>query len=68
MQKVDFLTAQAQLARTMRQVCEDHAPVTINGMGKDEVVMMSLQDFEKLRHGKRTQQCLKNNARPNRDR
>jgi len=51
MQKIDFLTAQAQLAKTMRQVCETNVPITINGLGKDEVVVMSAADFEKLNTG-----------------
>jgi len=48
MRTIDFLTAQTQLAKTMRQVCKEGAPITIDGMGKDEVVMMSLADFEQL--------------------
>jgi len=49
MQKIDYLDAQLQLAKTMRQVCEKDTPVTINGAGKDQVVMMPLETFQKLK-------------------
>ena len=48
MQKIDYLEAQSKLAKTMRQVCEKDTPVTINGAGKDQVVMMPLETFLKL--------------------
>jgi prevent-host-death family protein len=48
MQKIDYLEAQSKLAKTMRQVCEGGTPVTINGAGKDQVVMMPLEAFLKL--------------------
>lgn len=49
MQKIDYLDAQSQLAKTMRRVCEQDTPVTINGAGKDQVVMMPLETFQKLK-------------------
>jgi PHD/YefM family antitoxin component YafN of YafNO toxin-antitoxin module len=49
MQKIDYLEAQSQLAKTMRKVCELDTPITINGAGKDQVVMMPLDTFNKLR-------------------
>lgn len=51
MQKIDYLEAQSQLAKTMRKVCEQDTPVTINGAGKDQVVMMPLETFNKLKSG-----------------
>ncbi len=48
MQKIDYLEAQSKLAKTMRQVCEEDTPVTINGAGKDQVVMMPLETFQEL--------------------
>ncbi len=48
MQKIDYLDVQSQLAKTMRHVCEQDTPVTINGAGKDQVVMMPLETFHKL--------------------
>ncbi len=48
MQKIDYLEAQSKLAKTMRHVCEEDTPITINGAGKDQVVMMPLDTFLKL--------------------
>jgi PHD/YefM family antitoxin component YafN of YafNO toxin-antitoxin module len=48
MRKIDYLEAQSKLAKTMRQVCQEDTPVTINGAGKDQVVMMPLETFLKL--------------------
>lgn len=48
MQKIDYLEVQSKLAKTMRQVCQEDTPVTINGAGKDQVVMMPLHTFLKL--------------------
>ena len=48
MQTIDYLDAQSKLAKTMRQVCKEDMPVTINGAGKDQVVMMPLETFLKL--------------------
>lgn len=48
MQKIDYLEAQSKLAKTMRHVCEKDTPVTINGAGKDQVVMMPLATFQQL--------------------
>jgi len=48
MQKIDYLDAQSKLAKTMRQVCEEDTPITINGAGKDQVVMMPLETFQQL--------------------
>lgn len=52
MQKIDYLEAQSKLAKTMRQVCEEDMPVTINGAGKDQVVMMPLATFQRLSSSK----------------
>lgn len=48
MKKIDYIEAQTRLAKTMRQVCEEDIPITINGAGKDQVVMMPLETFQKL--------------------
>jgi len=48
MRKIDYVEVQSRLAKTMRQVCEEDIPVTINGAGKDQVVMMPLATFQKL--------------------
>ena len=49
MQKIDYIEAQTRLAKTMRHVCEKDMPITINGAGKDQVVMMPLETFNKLK-------------------
>jgi PHD/YefM family antitoxin component YafN of YafNO toxin-antitoxin module len=48
MQKIDYLEVQSKLAKTMRQVCQEGTPITINGAGKDQVVMMPLETFLRL--------------------
>lgn len=48
LESIDYLTAQAQLAKTMRRVCENDVPITIDGIGKDRVVLMPLEQFQKL--------------------
>ncbi|MFQ3247597.1 MAG: PHD/YefM family antitoxin component YafN of YafNO toxin-antitoxin module [Arenicella sp.] len=48
MQKIDYLEVQSKLAKTMRQVCQEDTPITINGAGKDQVVMMPLETFLRL--------------------
>lgn len=42
------LSTQSALAKTMRQVCEANTPLTIDGAGKDQVVMMPLETFYQL--------------------
>ncbi len=48
MKTIDYLTAQAQLAKVMRTACNSHKAVAINGLGKDEVVVVSKAEYQKL--------------------
>ena len=48
MQRIDYIDAQAQLAKTMRRVCESEQPIAIDGAGKDSVVMMPMEVFQQL--------------------
>lgn len=48
MERIDYLTAQTSLAKTMRRVCETEQAIAIDGAGKDQVVMLSLQQYEAL--------------------
>lgn len=48
MQRIDYIEAQAQLAKTMRRVCESEQPIAIEGAGKDSVVMLPLKVFQQL--------------------
>ncbi|MFT5571482.1 MAG: PHD/YefM family antitoxin component YafN of YafNO toxin-antitoxin module [Cryomorphaceae bacterium] len=49
MQYIDYIDAQAQLAKTMRRVCESEQPIAIDGAGKDSVVMIPLELFKQLK-------------------
>jgi PHD/YefM family antitoxin component YafN of YafNO toxin-antitoxin module len=49
MQRIDYIDAQAQLAKTMRRVCESEQPIAIDGAGKDSVVMIPLELFKQLK-------------------
>ena len=48
MQHIDYIEAQAQLAKTMRRVCESEQPLAIDGAGKDRVVMLPFEVFQQL--------------------
>jgi antitoxin YefM len=48
MDAITYTHARANLARTMNQVCEDHAPVIITRGNDQSVVMMSLDDYTAL--------------------
>ena len=37
--------ARANLAKTMKQVCENHEPIIISRQQEEPVVMLSLEDF-----------------------
>ena len=43
-----YTAARENLATTMDQVCEDHAPVIITRNRDQSVVMLSLKDYEAL--------------------
>lgn len=48
MQALSYTAARGNLARTMQNVCDDHAPIIITRQNKDAVVMLSLKDYESL--------------------
>lgn len=48
MDAIAYSTARANLAGTMDQVCEDHAPVIITRKGSGSVVMISLDDYQAM--------------------
>ncbi|MBW9264380.1 MAG: type II toxin-antitoxin system prevent-host-death family antitoxin [Candidatus Thiodiazotropha sp. (ex. Lucinisca nassula)] len=48
MDAIAYSIARANLASTMNQVCEDHAPVIITRKGAGSVVMISLDDYQAL--------------------
>nr|WP_299242024.1 type II toxin-antitoxin system prevent-host-death family antitoxin [uncultured Halomonas sp.] len=48
MDTISYTAARTNLAKTMEQVCEDHAPIIITRSKASSVVMMSLEDYEAL--------------------
>ncbi len=48
MHAVTYNTARANLIKMMDRVCDDNEPVIITRLGKQAVVMMSLDDFNSL--------------------
>ncbi|MCV6604798.1 MAG: type II toxin-antitoxin system prevent-host-death family antitoxin [Porticoccaceae bacterium] len=48
MRSISYTSARGNLAKTMDQVCEDHAPVVITRQGERAVVMISMEDYQAL--------------------
>ncbi|WP_096086611.1 type II toxin-antitoxin system Phd/YefM family antitoxin [Agaribacterium haliotis] len=48
MQSISYTAARNSLAKTMEQVCQDHAPVAITRKGEGAVVMISMEDYQAL--------------------
>ena len=48
MNAISYTAARANLASTMKKVCNDHAPVIITRKSETPVVMMSLEDYESM--------------------
>lgn len=48
MHAISYTSARGNLAKTMKQVCENHDPVIITRNKSESVVMLSLEDFESL--------------------
>lgn len=48
MKAITYTAARSNLAKTMKDVCDDHDPVIITRKQHDAVVMMSLEDYEAL--------------------
>jgi len=48
MDAISFTTARTNLAQTMEQVCNDHAPVIITRKATAPVVLISLEDYQAL--------------------
>ncbi len=49
MKTISYTAARANLASTMEDVCNDHAPVIITRKSEDPVVMMSLEDYNAMK-------------------
>ena len=48
MDAISYTSARANLASTMAQVCNDHAPIIITRKSEAPVVMMSLEDYQAM--------------------
>ena len=48
MKALTYTAVRSNLAKTMKEVCDDHDPVIITRKKNDAVVMMSLEDYEAL--------------------
>lgn len=48
MNTITYTAARANLAKTVKQVCEDHEPIIISRQQEEPVVMLSLEDFNSL--------------------
>ncbi len=48
MDAISYTSARANLANTMAQVCNDHAPIIITRKSEAPVVMMSLEDYQAM--------------------
>lgn len=48
MDVISYTSARVNLASTMDQVCNDHAPIIITRKSAAPVVMMSLEDYQAM--------------------
>ena len=48
MKVLTYTSVRGNLAKTMKEVCDDHDPVIITREKNDAVVLMSLEDYEAL--------------------
>ncbi len=48
MKALTYTALRSNLAKTMKEVCDDHDPVIITRKQNEAVVMMSLEDYEAL--------------------
>lgn len=48
MDSISYTAARSNLAKTMKQVCNDHAPIAITRKGQGAVVLISMDDFQAL--------------------
>ena len=46
MKSISYTYARGNLARTIRKVCENHAPIAITRKGESAVVMLSMDDYQ----------------------
>ena len=63
MNALSYTLARKNLAKTMKNVCQDHDPVIITRKGNEAVIMISLEDYEALQETAYLLQSPKNTQR-----
>lgn len=48
MDAISYTSARKNLVKTMKKVCEDHAPIIVTRKSADPVVIMSLEDYNAM--------------------
>lgn len=48
METISYTALRADLAKKMKQVCDDHAPIIITRTHQKPVVILSLEDYESM--------------------
>ena len=48
MDSISYTFARSNLAKIMKEVCNDHAPVAITRKGQGTVIMISMDDYRAL--------------------
>jgi antitoxin YefM len=48
MDAISYTAARANLAKTMKKVCNDHSPIIITRKSESPVVMLSLEDYQAM--------------------
>ncbi len=48
MKAITYTAARQNLAKTMEEVCKDHAPIIVTRKKSDSVVIMSFEDYAAL--------------------
>jgi len=63
MEALNFTIARKNLAKTMKKVCDDHAPVVITREKAGPVVLISLEDYHSLEETSYLMRSPKNASR-----
>jgi antitoxin YefM len=63
MNTISYSAIRKSLAKTMEQVCDDHAPIIVTRQNAKPVVMLSLDDYESLEETVYLMRSPKNAAR-----
>jgi antitoxin YefM len=63
MRAITYTNARNNLAKTMKKVCEEHAPIIVTRKNCEAVILMSLEDYEALTETAYLMQSPKNAKR-----